>query len=153
MIFLNVSFGIFAFMPLGWVFMAFVILFESIIMTKLLTSKLFNANIYRSTAWTNIISGIFGIAGTLFLNGGWYLVVWFPWVSKHEINLSKGNALQFLVVYYLIAFVLTLALEILTNILFLRNAYSRKAIIKATVITNVLSYIAGTIVLYSYSFG
>lgn len=153
MILLNVSFGIFAFMPLGWLFMAFVILFEGLLITKLLLPNWFNGKIYRITAWTNIISGIIGIALSMFLNGDWYLVVWFPWVSSNEINLTREGSLQFLIIYYAFAFVLTLIIEALTNILFLRKRFPAKKILAATVVANICSYAVGTVVLYSYSFG
>lgn len=149
---LNVSFGIFAFMPLGWLFMAFVILLEGFAMTRMLMPKWFSAKIFRITVWTNMISGIFGIIISLLLNGGWYLVVWFPWVSEHEIDLTRNGSLQFLAIYYAAAFILTLIIEILTNILFLRKTYLTRKIITATIIANVISYVAGTLALYSYSF-
>ena len=149
---LDVSFGIFAFMPLGWLFMAFVIILECIVMTRLLIPKWFNARIYRVTTWTNMISGTLGFITTLILNGGWFSVIWFPWVSNNEINLTKHGALQFLIIFYAIAFLLTLIIETFTNILFLCKQYPRQKIIRATIIANILSYAAGTIVLYSYSF-
>ncbi len=149
---LDVSFGIFAFMPLGWLFMAFVIILECLVMTRLLLPKWFDKRIYRVTAWTNIISGLLGIIISMVLNGGWYLVVWFPWVSNNEINLSTKDALQGLIIFYAAAFVLTLIIETITNILFLRKYYATKKIIRATAIANILSYAVGTIVLISYSF-
>jgi hypothetical protein len=39
---LDVSFGIFAFLPQGWLFMAFVIIMECLAMTRLLLSKWFD---------------------------------------------------------------------------------------------------------------
>lgn len=88
----------------------------------------------------------------MILNGGWYLVVWFPWVSSNEFNLSKKGALEVFIFYYSAAFILTLIMETITNILLLRNRHSIKKIIVATIIANVISYSIGTIVLYSYSF-
>ena len=114
--------------------------------------KWFNPRIYQVTAWTNMISGVIGFILSLLLNGGWYSVVWFPWVSEHEINLKRPGALQFLIFYYAGAFVVTLIIESLTNIFFLRDEFPVKRILRATVVANILSYIAGTIVLYSYSF-
>jgi len=149
---LNVSFGIYAFLPQGWLFMTFVIILECIIMTRVLLPKWFDKRIYGTAISTNLISGLAGIMISMILNGGWYLVVWFPWVSSHEIDLTKKEALQGLIIFYAVAFVLTLILETITNILFLRKCYPTKQIIKATVIANILSYAVGTIVLYSYSF-
>jgi hypothetical protein len=149
---LNVSFGIFAFQPLGWLFMAFVILFEGLVMTRLLAPKWFSARIYRVTAWTNMISGVVGIILSMLLNGGWYLVVWFPWVSENEVKVTQKGSLQFLIVYYAVAFLLTLIVETITNIIFMKEEHQAKRIVRATMIANVFSYTVGTVVLYSYSF-
>lgn len=153
MILLNVSFGIFAFLPQGWIFMAFVILIECLILTKVFNQTWFNKKIYGVTALTNVISGIVGIVISMILNGGWYLVVWFPWVSSNEITISNKESLNGLIIFYLCAFLLTIILETLTNWLFLRKIYKIKQILLTTLIANVISYAIGTIVLYSYSFG
>src|SRR6478609_5035363 len=105
---LDVSFGIFAFMPQGWLFMAFVIVLECLVMTRLLLPKWYNKRIYGVTTLTNVISGLTGILISMILNGGWYLVVWFPWVSSNEINPSDKEALKALIIFYALAFVLTL---------------------------------------------
>ncbi len=152
MILLNVSFGIFALMPLGWLFMAFVIILEAVVLTRLLTPQWFSGSIYRVAAWTNMISGILGFITTLVLNGGWFTVIWFPWVSNNEIDLSVEDAMQFLMIFYAIAFALSVGVELCANLIFLAKTYPRPKIVKATIIANVLSYAAGTVVLYSYSF-
>lgn len=153
MILLDVSFGIFAFLPQGWIFMVFVIILECLAMTRLLLPKWFDNKIYKIAALSNIISGLTGIIISMIVNGGWYLVVWFPWVSSNEINLSHKGALKELMFFYVLAFVLTLIIETIINVLFLRNHYSNQKIIRATFIANILSYAVGSIVLYSYSFG
>lgn len=153
MIILNVSFGIFAFLPQGWLFMAFVILFESLLMSKILQKTCFDQRIYGVTTATNFISGIIGILASLKLNGGWWLVVWFPWVSNNEVEVTNNESMKWLYILYTCAFVLTLIIEILTNWLFLRKHFKVKEIIIATILVNILSYIVGTFVLYSYSFG
>ena len=150
---LNVSFGIFAFMPLGWLFMAFVIIIECLTLTRFLNNKWYDKIIYRTATITNIISGIIGIIISMVLNGGWWLVVWFPWVSAHDVY-TPGETpdLTSLYIYYAGAFVLTLIIETTVNILFLRKHYPTKKILLATLLTNIISYAVGTIVLYSYSF-
>jgi hypothetical protein len=152
MILLDVSFGIFAFLPQGWLFMAFVILIECVIMTKVLNQNWFEKKIYGITALTNVISGITGIIISMILNGGWYLVVWFPWVSSNEINPSKSESLRALIIFYICAFILTIIIETIINWLFLRKRFETKRILIATLIANIASYAIGTIVLYSYSF-
>ena len=89
---LDVSFGIFAFMPEGWLFMAFIILIECFTMTRILLPKAFDKRIFLVTTLTNVISGVVGIFISMVLNGGWWLVVWLPWVSRHEIHLSQKAA-------------------------------------------------------------
>ena len=98
-------------------------------------------------------SGIIGIATTMILNGGWFLVVWFPWVSSHEINISKSENLKGLIIFYIVAFVLSILIELLVNWLLLRKRHKTKRIIISTLIANIASYLIGTIALYSYSFG
>jgi hypothetical protein len=152
MIILDVSFGIFAFMPQGWVFMLFVILMECLVMTRVLMLKWFNRKIYIVTSISNILSGLFGIITTLKLNGGWLLVVWFPWVSSHEIDIHQRSNLRILIIYYAVAFLITILLELVNNILFLRKNFSKSQIIKSTMLANVLSYAIGSFVLYYFSF-
>lgn len=149
---LNVSFGIFAFLPQGWLFMAFVIAIECFLATRFLSQQWISWKIFTVISLTNIISGIFGIVVSMILNGGWYLVVWFPWVSSHEMNLSKPGVLEGLVYFYMATFIVTIILEALTNVIFLKKYYGARKILKMTLAVNIISYLIGTIVLYSYSF-
>ena len=102
---------------------------------------------------SNLTSGIIGIVTTVILSGGWFLVVWFPWVSSHEINISKSENLKGLIIFYIVAFVLSILIELLVNWLLLRKRHKTKRIIISTLIANIASYLIGTIALYSYSFG
>lgn len=147
---LNVSFGIYAFLPKGWVFMISIIIIECISLSYLLTNKWFDMIAYKTVFFSNLISGIVGIIGSILLNGGWWLVVWFPWVSDHEV---KGiEAVRWLILFYAIAFVLTLLIEGLFNYLFLKKKYSNSLILKSTLIINMISYLLGSFAMYSYSF-
>ena len=149
---LNVSFGIYAFMPLGWLFMAFITILECLTMTRLLLPVWRNKRIYGFTVLTNVVSGLFGIVASMILNGGWYLVVWLPWVSKHEVNIKDKEDLNAMLIYYAAAFVLTLLIETIINVFALHKQYAIGKIIRATIITNVISYLIGSLALYSYSF-
>ncbi len=88
---LNVSFGIYAFLPMGWLFMALIILGEAFLMSRYLVRKGFDKRIYLSAAVANAISGAVGIAISMALNGGWWLVVWFPWVQYCSCRYAYGN--------------------------------------------------------------
>lgn len=147
---LNVSFGIYAFLPQGWLFMLFVISIECLFLSKLLNNKWTNRQIYATVIISNVVSGIIGITISLLLNGGWWLIVWFPWVGDYEVR--GENALLALSLYYLCAYLATIILEALINWVCLRKQYPAKKILVNTLLVNTISYIVGSIILYSYSF-
>jgi hypothetical protein len=144
---LDVSFGIFAFLPVGWLFMALVIFGEAFLMCNYLIQKKFNKRIYISAAVSNLVSGAVGIFISMALNGGWWLVVWFPWVSSHEVDVHDPKQLWFLVIYYFIALILSIFIEVLVNNLFLRKQYHSKKILNASLIANAFSYALGAIII------
>lgn len=150
MIVLNVSFGIYAFLPQGWIFMIVIILIECLALSKLLSNKWKNKKIYISVIFSNFISGLLGIIGSMILNGGWWLVVWFPWVSEHEVNGSE--AFKWLAILYLIAFVLTIIIEGIINVQILKRNYKMRKIVTNTLLINGLSYLIGSLAMYTYSF-
>ena len=98
---LNVSFGILILMPQGWLFMILIMLLESFISSELLCKRKFDGRITATVFFANFVSGLFGIIITLILNGGWWLVVWFPWVSSHEVDFSIPNELTGFIIYYI----------------------------------------------------
>ena len=147
MIPLNVSFGIFAFLPMGWLFMAFIILGEGFLMSRYLIRKKFDKKIYLTATVSNIVSGVIGIITTLELNGGWWLVVWFPWVSKHEVDIHDPQSLGALVLYYVSALILSVLIELLVNHLMLRKRYPFKKTLHATLIANAFSYVLGAVLI------
>ena len=144
---LNVSFGIFAFLPMGWLFMAFIILGEAFLMSWYLIGKKFDKKIYLTATVSNIISGAVGIITTLELNGGWWLVVWFPWVSKHEVDIHDPQGLSGLIVYYAVALVLSVLIELLVNHLMLRKRYPFRKTLHATLTANAFSYVLGAVLI------
>jgi hypothetical protein len=150
MIILNVSFGIYAFLPQGWIFMIAIILIECLGLSYLLNKEWRNSGIYKTIILSNLVSGIIGIVGSMILNGGWWLVVWFPWVSDNEVSGNEG--FKWLAILYSIAFVLTIIIEGIINYLMLKKKYKKGEIIKATLIVNVISYAIGTLAMYTYSF-
>ncbi|MCR4964316.1 MAG: hypothetical protein K6A41_01515 [Bacteroidales bacterium] len=144
---LNVSFGITAFLPMGWLFMAFVILGEAFLMSIYLAKKKADKRIYWSAAISNVVSGVVGIVSTMILNGGWWLVVWFPWVSSHEVDIHNPTQLTGLIIYYIIALILSVLIELMVNHLILRKQYPFKKTLNATLIANAFSYVIGAILI------
>ena len=144
---LNVSFGIYAFLPMGWLFMAFIILGEAFLMSRYLIGKRFDKRIYLSATVANVVSGAVGIAASMALNGGWWLVVWFPWVSSHEVDIRSPQAVWALVVYYLVALVLSVLIELLVNHLMLRKRFPFRKTLRATLAANAASYALGAVLI------
>lgn len=132
--------------------MILIILLEAWLMSRRLCKKRFDQRITGTAFLSNFVSGLTGIITTMILNGGWILVVWFPWVSTHEIDISSPDSLLGFGVIYLIAFVLSVLIETLINWLMLRKRYSTRQIIISTLLANVASYLLGSIILYSLSF-
>ena len=149
---LNVSFGILILMPQGWIIMILIMLLESFISSELLCKRILNGRITAIVFLANTISGLFGLIITLILNGGWWLVVWFPWVSSHEVDFSLPNALTGFIIYYIVAFVLSVVIELLINYSMLGKIYPAKKIFRTTLLANLSSYLLGSIIIYSLGF-
>ena len=132
--------------------MFFVILIECISLSKFLEKKWKDTKIYKVATLSNLISGIIGIVISMMLNGGWWLVVWFPWVGDGEVDIRNRESLEWIIIFYVCAFVLSIIIETLINWLLLRKKYSTKKIFVSTFWVNVISYLIGSVVLYSYSF-
>lgn len=134
-------------MPQGWLFMMFIILMETYIMNRVLGKKGKEMRVFVSALAANGVSGIVGIAASLLLNGGWWLVVWFPWVSSHEVNVREPRALIGLVAYYLVAMVLSVLIEWRLNHAILKKIFPARKILKATLWANGASYALGAILI------
>lgn len=142
---LNVSFGIYALLPQGWLFMMFVILCEAVLMSRFLAHSNKNTRIYLSALFSNAVSGLFGIISSLKLNGGWWLVVWFPWVSGHEVNVRDKSELVDFLTYYLLALFLSVLIELAVNCAMLCRRYALSEIFKATLKVNIVTYSIGAV--------
>ena len=139
---LDVSFGIFAFLPPGWIFMIIVVLLEALVLSISLTKKKTNKRIYLTSLLSNSVSGLIGVISSLLINGGWILVLWLPWVSSHEININNKDEVICLICYYIVAFVLSII-----NVLLLQKKYCRKRVVQASLYANAASYAFGTLAL------
>ena len=84
--------------------------------------------------------------------GGWWLVVWFPWVSSHEVDFSIPNELTGFIIYYIVAFVLSVVIELLINYSMLGKIHPAKKIFRTTLLVNLASYFLGSIIIYSLGF-
>jgi len=134
-------------MPQGWIFMILIILLETVVMSKVMTGKRFNQRICATAFVSNIVSGIAGIITSMNINGGWWLVVWFPWVTSHEVNVKNGYQLLGIITYFLVALIASVLIEWGVNHLMLRKHYKPKSILKGTLMANAVSYSLSILIL------
>ena len=88
---LNVSFGILAFMPQGWLFMLVIVVIEGLLLSRLLTDRWADFEVCLTVFIANFVSGLVGIIASLLLNGGWWLVVWLVLVWWWDCNVGSGG--------------------------------------------------------------
>lgn len=120
-------------------------------MSKILSYKHTSFSVVIATIISNIASGAVGAVTSSTINNGWMLVVWFPWVSSHEVDTDNPESLFNFIVYFVVALVATILIELLLNWLMLRKR-GFKPVMRATIVSNVISTIIACFLLYSYSF-
>ncbi len=145
----NVSFGLWALLPPGWIFMAAIIALETIVLSRTLYGNWWEEKSAFAAFYANFISGALGFGLSLLANGGWWLVIWMPWVSSNEVDIPAD--LLAISIYYIICFILSVAIEGLFLQYFLKRYFSRLEIWKACLLANTLSYAVGSIFMYSLS--
>jgi len=126
----NVSFGILAFHPIGWGLMLAVIAVEAVMLRRFSGADAATSRTFLVSAVANGVSGAVGFAVSLWLNGGWWLVVWVPWVTANEAVRSQWPELA---VYMAVAYVLSVVIEIaVTKAMLPSVALGRFAAIQVT---------------------
>lgn len=145
------TFGKYATLPFGWFFMTVLVIVETIIMSKLLTRRLFTPSVMFPVIVSNVVSGVVGSMVSKAINSGWILVIWFPWVSAVEIDVNDESSLYVFILYIIVSFFATVTLELLLNLFFMKRR-GFKPLLRATIIGNLASYLLGCFVLYAYSF-
>jgi len=146
----NASFSILVLMPLGWLFMAATVALEIAAFSRLTVRRWWNRNLIAPVLVANLLSGAVGFFASYQLNRGWWLVVWLPWVSSNEVDLK--SQLGAISVYYGAAFLATILVECATMHVWLRRRFGTATTLKATILTNVASYLIGSVAIYSWSF-
>jgi hypothetical protein len=148
---LATSFGKYASVPMGWIFMTAIVIVEAIIMSQLLSRRLLNPSIIVPVIISNIVSGAVGAFVSKAINKGWMLVIWFPWVSSVEVDVDNTESFFNFLVLFVVAFVVTVLIEVLLNEMFMKSR-GFKRVMRATIIANVITYLVACFILYTYSF-
>ncbi|MEM1324123.1 MAG: hypothetical protein AAGG75_27945 [Bacteroidota bacterium] len=148
MIGLHGGFGLLTFLPQSWLYMIGLILLECIGLSYLLDKRWFDLDAAISAALANIVSALVGAIVSMLLTGGFVLVIWFPWtLYDHILGEGMGMAMAIITI---LAFLLTLSLETWINYSRLGKVFSKKEILRSTLIINLISYFVGACLLLSY---
>jgi hypothetical protein len=100
---------------------------------------------------SNILSGIAGfIFFTIYTSQ--CVVFWWPWVGKKEIDWGEYAIVQKFIDVYTFAFIGSVLIETLVNILFLCPRYQLNKVILLSLLVNIGSYILGSLLMYGISF-
>ena len=82
----NVSFGILVVHPIGWALMLAVIVMEWLALRRCLIPAESKSNGFGVSLAANAVSGLIGLVLSIGIRGGWWLVVWVPWVTANEAS-------------------------------------------------------------------
>ena len=146
---LNVSMAILILMPQGWAVIAAILSLEVALFYFFLKREYEFKKLFWRLAISNLVSGISGFVLSLFLNGGWLGVFWFPWVGSHEIQFMS----RFFILYFFIIFAITLLIEIPVNIILFRKIGIRwKQTFFISLIVNAITNIGCAFIIYLFSF-
>lgn len=104
----NVSFGILVLHPIGWGLMLAVIGVEALLLRRFSGATATTQRYFLVSAVANAVSGAVGFAASIWLNGGWWLVVWVPWVTANEAGMHQWPKLA---VYMAVAYALSVVIE------------------------------------------
>jgi len=104
----NVSFGILAFTPIGLGLMLAVIAIEAVLLHRFGGTTATTRRLFLVSAVANGVSGAVGFAVSIWLNGGWWLVVWVPWVTANEAVRTQWPELT---AYMAVAFFASIVIE------------------------------------------
>lgn len=111
-------------------------LFEGVIASKLLKGIFFNRRIMIIIMITNVAGYFFEYYINMYLNRGFIMLVWIPWMKPVE-----GYALFEYLICFPIIFAVTCLIESLINVIALKNRYKWSLILKSTLLINFISWI------------
>ena len=145
----NVSMAILILLPPGWAIIAGILSLEVCLFYFFLKRAYKFGALYWRLTVSNLASGIFGFVLSMFLNGGWLGVFWFPWVGAHEIEFMSPD----FIFYFLLMFVITLLIEIPINILLFRKLKIRwQQTVLVSLFANAITNIGCAFIIYLFSF-
>jgi hypothetical protein len=133
MVILDIMIGAIHAILLAVILFIAVIIIEGIYLSKQLSSKWLNFEIIGTVIISNIISTLIGIAGVL--------RIVLSWIEKFfGLNIDNPTIIGTILIL-IIAFILTILLEVPINVIYLKKSFIKSEIVKYSIYSNILSYI------------
>ena len=115
-----------------------VFIIEGVYLSKQLSSKWLNSKIIRTVFISNLVSTLIGTTGVL--------RIVLTWAANNSIGDTLGlntdtSTINDVIFILIIAFVLTILLEVPINVLFLKKEYKKTDIVRYSIHSNILTYI------------
>lgn len=144
------SFGQVIFYPYGIIFILLVIIAECMVVSKLISFVYINKNVWIVVFVANWISATLEYLASYCVDAVCWPVLWLPLVSNYDI--AAPCDINTFIIYYFSTFLITIIIEIGVLLLMFRNKYRSKEVVKATMLSNLLTFIFGSLVMYSCTF-
>lgn len=155
MIILDVIAGIYLPNFWAWIFLLFVFVTETLILSFYLRKVIFDKRIFSSIILSNSITTLIGY---IFLDEnhyGGHLLNWVP-IYRHGWALETGSGEEILweqsALFLFACFIVTTIIESILNYISLRKVYKTKAICKGTLMINAITYMVGAIIILIYGY-
>jgi H+/Cl- antiporter ClcA len=134
MVILDIMIGAIGALLLGIILFVSVIIIEGIYLSKQLCAKWLNFEIIGTAIISNLISTLIGITGILRLILSWA-------ADNSSSNAFDDPTILNVLFVLIIAFFLTLIIEVPINVFFLKKRYKKSDIVKYSIYSNIITYI------------
>lgn len=156
MVILDVIAGIYLPNFWAWMFLLFVLIAEGLLLSLYLRKVQFDRKIYLCVIFSNSITTLIGFLLFDEKNYGGHLLNWIP-LYVHGWALETGESHEVLlwsqtILFLFVSFIASTIFEAILNFIILRRTYKTKAIFKGTLIVNLVTYLVGALIIFSYGF-
>lgn len=131
----------------GWFFLFFVLISESLLLSKYLTKTWLSKNVFVSVIVANLITTVIGYFLLDVEKNGGHLLNWIPVYYYHgNVRIGPTSSL------FLLSFMMSAIIEGLVNWVMLKKHFAPKKVLSGTFLANLFTYIAGAVIMLAYHF-
>ncbi|MBS1638163.1 MAG: hypothetical protein JST26_19780 [Bacteroidetes bacterium] len=145
MISLDVIVGFYMPQAAGWLFLVFVLLVESLCLSRWLSKSWFNTRIWLAVLAANAVTTLLGFVALDEQHHGGHLLNWVP-IDEHYSRVIIGRT----ILIFTTSFLCSVLIETILLYLLLKNHFIRLRIISGAILINVITYLIAGIILAWY---